>query len=248
MRIISKYKDYYDSVQSMGIDKSVVYQRFNRKSTFLKPPNFDKVINELYLKPFGSIIYDKSKYTWGAKDVYLSQFFLIGFCGKLYLGYNFKHNQDNKTLYSANSVLEFINQIKTKHNQKELFFNIDYHIGHGPSNHEIQETFNQSLLKQEYNDWFHHFKSPVFMMVLDEDKKGKLRNEECTITINPKLKDLDFFRIKDAFSCYQSIEQYITGVLANTEITGSNMTNQEKIESHGFDMKYGFRTRPKDKK
>jgi hypothetical protein len=80
-----------------------------------------------------------------------------------------------------------------------------------------------------------------------EIKKGKLRNEECFVELNPKLKDLGFFRIHDAFSCYQTIAQYISGVLTNTEIKGSNMTSNEKVQSHGFDSKYGFRTRPKNK-
>ena len=252
MRIISKYKDYYDSVQSMGIDKSVVYERVNKETKFLKPPSFDAVIDKLYLKCLGSIIYDKSQNTWEAKNFYSTQIFLLGFCGKLYLGYNFQHFQNNKycnskTLYSANSVLEFINQIKVKHKQEELFFDIGYYVEQELKNNEIHETFNQSLLKQEYNDWFHHFASPIFMIIVDGDRKEGLRNEECFVNINPKLKDLDFFRIKDAFNCYQSIEQYITGILTNTEIAGLNMTNKEKIESHGFDMKYGFRTRPKNK-
>ena len=257
MRIISKYKDYYDSVQSMGIDQSIVYERFKKETKFLKPPNFDKFINKLYLESFGEIICDGSREPDVSTTLYSSQVFLIGFCGKLYLAYNFEYYQKgkskiSKTFYAAHSVLEFIQQIKIKHKQRELVYFINYYGGQGPSKHEIEQTFDQSLLKQEYNDWFHHFKAPVFMIVVDGDsqnsiKEAKLRNEECAVIINPKLKDLDFFRLKDAFSCYQSIEQYITGVLANTERAGSNMTSKEKIQSHGFDMKYGFRTRPKDR-
>lgn len=60
------------------------------------------------------------------------------------------------------------------------------------------------------------------------------------------LKNIGFQRIKNAFQCYQSIDQYLNGVLGNTEKDDDNRSDLEKVRSHGFDEKYGFRTRRKE--
>ena len=74
---------------------------------------------------------------------------------------------------------------------------------------------------------------------------GKLKLEENRIITNPNLKEVNFQKVKDAYQCYQEIEQYLNGVLGNIERDDDNRTDIEKVRSHGFDDKYGFRTRKK---
>jgi len=67
------------------------------------------------------------------------------------------------------------------------------------------------------------------------------------LLVNPNLKQLNFQSIKDAYSCFQELQQFISGVLSDTETHENRSTDKEKITQHGIDPKFGFRTRPKKK-
>ena len=41
MKIISKYKDFYDGAQALGIDKTLLYKRFQETHTVESLPNFN---------------------------------------------------------------------------------------------------------------------------------------------------------------------------------------------------------------
>ena len=50
----------------------------------------------------------------------------------------------------------------------------------------------------------------------------------------------------DTYTAFQEIQMYISGVLGtNEDGHDTNQTEKEKVRQHGFDPKYGFRTRPK---
>ena len=257
MRIISKYKDFYDSAQSVGIDKSIVYDRKIKSGALEKPNNFETTINDIRFYSYGSIVFNHKGPTWNVKSKYSNEIYLIGFCGKLILAYNFLQIEDDevidsKTFYNPKDVLKFYQELTVKYkDENPLCFRGWGHIS-PPTLGELEKSFEQNIYNQNFDNWFHHFKVPIFATLLDANRRHeclsiKLRNEECYIIQNPCLKDLEFYRFKDTFSCFQEIQQYISGVLTNTEIDQSKMTDKEKINSHGFDMKYGFRTRPKNK-
>jgi len=48
-------------------------------------------------------------------------------------------------------------------------------------------------------------------------------------------------------SAFQEIAQYLGGVLTKRESIENKLSDIDKIKQHGFDVKYGFRTRKKDK-
>jgi hypothetical protein len=62
MLIVSRFHDYYDTIKSFGIDKTVVYNR-KKEETFFKGPHMYS--DGLFQKPFRATR-------------------IIGFCGKLY--------------------------------------------------------------------------------------------------------------------------------------------------------------------
>lgn len=66
-------------------------------------------------------------------------------------------------------------------------------------------------------------------------------NNKVKLIINPKLSDFEFFNRLDAFSCYQQIEMFINGVLAPKEKESQPLTDKEKIQQYGFDIKSSFR-------
>lgn len=261
MRIISKFKDFYDSAQSMGIDKSIVYERKFESIAYKKPSNYDSIINSLIFHPFGSIFFNNKKdYLWNNKSKYSNEVYLIGFCGKLFLAYNFLDIAEgeiieSKTFFSPESILDYYQKLTIKHKDSNpVCFNLlrERRGTTPPTKRALSQSFSQNIYKQNFDHWFHHFKTPIFATLLDTNIRNgslpvQLRNEECYVILNPCLKELEFYKVKDAFTCFQEIQQYISGVLTNTEVNQSSMTDKEKIISYGFDMKYGFRTRPKKK-
>ena len=113
MYIIGKNKDYYDGVVgTMGIDKTIVYERtpieiedYNKMPKEFQGERGWKYRNE---NPFLSISFigiDKKK----TKKYNEVQHFLVGFCGKLYLGWKF--NYDVKEYDDNETGLPFLNMI-----------------------------------------------------------------------------------------------------------------------------------------
>ena len=99
MLIISKQKDYYDGVVgTVGIDKTIVYERneieFKEREEF--PKEFHKAKTYSYRdeNPFLSLNgykMDSKKY-----DGYVT--FIVGFCGKLYIGWKLYYERKAKRL------------------------------------------------------------------------------------------------------------------------------------------------------
>ena len=67
------------------------------------------------------------------------------------------------------------------------------------------------------------------------------------IIFNGKLSDYQFYKVFDPYTCYQELDTWLSGVLAYPQNIMIEVGNESKIQKHGFDSKYGFRTRPKNK-
>lgn len=55
------------------------------------------------------------------------------------------------------------------------------------------------------------------------------------------LRKYEFFRVKDAFTAYQEIYAWVSGVLSNNNTAPQITDDRVKIEKHGFDYKTSFR-------
>lgn len=238
----------------MGIDNSIVFERVMVSKPFQKPPNYDSIIESIRYRSYGAVIFDKTNRYW-SKDYYSNDVYLIGFCGQFFLAYRFQHFlndeiKESKTHYQPSSIVDYFNDLKVKYKVDEPSQLRGWRHVFPLTLNELEQIYSQNLLKQRFDDWFHYFKTPIFAIELEsncEKESISLRNEECHVILNPLLKDFEFYKVKDAFSCFQSIQQYLSGVLTNTEINTSSMTDKEKINARGFDPVYGFRKRPKKK-
>jgi hypothetical protein len=98
-----------------------------------------------------------------------------------------------------------------------------------------KKIINLSNPYEEDHTIFHQFKVPCFLYNF-----GRL------IT-NPCLKDLQFYKVKDAYQTYQELDMYIGGVLANTQVIPP-MGDLTLINARGFDAKTSFRMTSPGKK
>ncbi len=257
MKIISKYKDYYDGVQSLGLDKTTIYKRQEQK---VETPKLNDTENKLdELLNYGSLITLRPISDKIEKDLYLLGL-LIGFCGKIYqCKYVLEHCHKSKTpnayfFYSKDELVLFL---KTK--EKEYFLDdLKYEVpGSWRKKKELHwvdaiSEFDSPFENMSY--LFHEIGQPAFLypsyifdfeLVKILSYTGAVQRPKENFIVNPKLKNVGFHKVKDAYQCYQEIEQFLNGVLGNSEKTTDNRTDVEKIKSHGFDLKYGFRKRKK---
>lgn len=240
MYIISKHKDYYDGVvQSVGIDKTIVYGRspLGIKATeYPKPFKIEK-------KRFGNVnsftnisfaITKESKYD---KAI----LFIIGFCGKLYLGwrllYKVKEYDYDLGCHREVDKYDIVYGYKNvKHIFRESYF------GNKPDN-EIKYIEDYDPI-----NIFRELKAPVF--VYNSSNEGVVRyhdDRDKILVVNPILKDYEFYKVIDPVTAFQELQMFISGVLGIGEKEIIEVEDKYKIGQHGFD-KHSFRKEPGQKK
>jgi len=246
MYIISKRKDYYDGVAgSMGIDKTIVYER-----TPVKIENQKEMPKEFHGNLLWNRDYNNHFLNLGYSDIEehckkyeKAKFFLVGFCGKLYLGwrlqYTVKEYDEEKNvmtevlkvdiIYGYENVKEYVKGNWWKHNIED---DIEYVKHYDPIN------------------IFREINAPVF--VYDNDaviiygEYGRRLNSGIFI-INPILKDYEFYKVLDTFQTFQELSMFLGGVLGRGEKEMIEIEDKYKIKKHGFD-KWSFRRKPQKNK
>jgi hypothetical protein len=93
---------------------------------------------------------------------------------------------------------------------------------------------------KEIMDLFRKHHCPHFMI------KGYKGYNHQYLSINESLQDFNFQKVKDPYTAFHDIHNYLSGVLGVTQEL-PEASNDIKIEQHGFDLKESFRT-PKGRK
>jgi hypothetical protein len=88
----------------------------------------------------------------------------------------------------------------------------------------------------ELDSFYQTYYTPIFMF----------RKE--VMTINPCLKNLQFQKVIDSHQAFQTIEQFLFGVLITPDKPILNISNEDTIIKHGFDTKWSFRKESASKK
>ena len=209
MRIISKFKDYYDCIMGQyGIDNSIIYKRNNeiikldRNDTFIFTHKLFKQETCSYYKP--NITKDNMnilpKFVW--------------FCGKIYVYYMINYYDNG---------LEVTNYVYDKDEIFKLFetYNSSY-----TKPKEIKRKI--ALFKTEYeringskilNDLFITFNTPIFALSFDTKWNyfsANLRGRICHVELNPNLKDIQFYKLFNPVDAFQELSMFIGNVLTNT--------------------------------
>ncbi len=252
MRIISKFKDYYDGVQALGQDSSLVYNRKTEEVGTPTESEIDKFLDEL--ANFQNVKHIRSS----GEDLYICKV-ILGFCGQLLTCYCAQWPTVDLLnspvfFYSREELINYLDKHKKTLVLEDVKFrsNMSWKKKESVPWQEFIPTFEP--IRHNYDGIFHLLKKPIFIFpsfVFDYEiiKKNlwlnKIHWKKSRIIVDPNLKSIGFERIQDAYQCYQSLEQYISGVLGNTEKEDDNRSDKEKVKSHGFDEKYGFRTRKK---
>ena len=245
MRIISQYHDYYDSVLSFGIDPNCRYIR--KTSTFIED---DKDIpaeaHAIWNNPTISRLLDKlPQVTKPKNDDYLSvrSSFILLFCGKvypcIYMGSPTIRNEFSKKkswiryCYTYDEAADFLKKYADYNTKKNRWRRYTYT---GPfstynklDDRNIVDIYKGNVSNSEILDIHHATGVPSISITRKE------------ITYNPILRDLRFYKVADSYSTFQQLSQFISGILGGVSPPMIEISNDVRIQKHGFDLKTSFR-------
>lgn len=225
MRIISKFHDYYDSVQIYGTNKDCVFLRktedINKNILAL-----DKIYNTL---PRCS------------DNVMELTPFIVVICGDVCIGYKFSKKL-TRSHCANDTAVEYL--YSESHITDALKFNESIYTGYLeqgiPTRYWSMRYFSKSLITDIYKPK-HKIKTNIPIVYYIENE----RYDDPTIKSNIQLKGIDFYRCMDAYTIYQKLNMFIDGVLTSTKVT-NQIPDSTKIAKHGFD-EWSFRKKSKNK-
>lgn len=231
MRIVSKFKDYYDGVQKQGVDRSIVYIREQREIRFNKSTRFHKnsalgfVVSSWYKLP----------YYVGSPNYNIGKPILIGFCGKwhvcveIYACRPSIHGSNRALFYSYKDMIDFSTSEKDNGLIGELSSKKTYYLS-GDLTYQTMFDMVGSL----NDDLFVELGCPIITV------KNIFGDCDNVVTLNDSLREFDFARVKDPYQAYQDISMYVGGVLRAPEKETLQISDDCMRDKKGFD-KWSFR-------
>lgn len=261
MLIVSKFIDYYDKVGAQyGIDKSIVYQRkeISNPPEWRKrdDPNID-VINKndiLTIQEQFKTIFRYGSFSPNCGEMEFPRtteweehhvWWIVYFCGQphIVLELQIRGHYEGPTYIGSKSTwlhdpdITKILQEKAKEPEKKKG-----KYGRRGDN-EWLETLSiiERIKGLDFSKFLFEKKIPVFAYRITEPR---WTDGTGNLVLNPKLADFEFWRVKDPFTTFQEIQQYISGVIGIGGNEPVVTDDKYKILSAGFDLKTSFRKDP----
>jgi hypothetical protein len=219
--IKSSFSDYYDGVAGMGVDRSICYLRYP-KTESTDRFRFDRLPNYFPddIGKIGESYRETDIAYWNHK--LLCEFYIIGFCGSYVVGLS---TPSHSRVYYGEEILKLNWQDGSYH-----------YLGERQRVEDLVSKFHET----KDDRLFQEFGTPIFL--------AKPDRQSCQCQLNPCLNDLQFYKYQDAYSAFQSIQGYISGVLGTTSKPVVEISNNSKIIKAGFDLKTSFRKRKQQDK
>ena len=222
MRIIDTRRDYYDSIQGFGQDRTLVYVRKEEDTEY-----HDK------RWPF-------PEWVWYSRSVraYDIDVYVIGFCGKIYplIDLGCYHTDDKRMLcYTLEEFDGHVEQ-KCKPDAVKLYYHTkDCYGGDVPGRKQVKKFFDECRQKQEaFLSMFESRRCPIFVALLNRRRHNKYQ-----ITYNDLLRPLEFYRVFDTYMAYQELAMFL-GNMAWPNRPIPDVSDADLLAAKGFD-KYSFR-------
>jgi len=247
MRIISKFKDYYDGVQYYGQDQDLIYVRnkeypneyINLENHFQTEGYYFSRISELNI-----IQYPFKNVEWEYYDS-----FILGFCGELYRGYIIRQEVET----SSNLIDKVSESFYICYNQEQLNaytkptkYSLKNYKGNWQKRYiknRIDCDYFKIDNKEKLKELFFKYNVPYFIISCGRLRHGfkdpiKYKNN---LTLNPILNKYQFYKVKDSYTAFQDIAMFIGGVLPRVGHEMIEVSNNDLIVKKGFDLKWSFR-------
>ena len=240
MRIIGGH-DYYDSALAYGSDSSVVFVRDKTlEQTKLygvfEPPNTNVVAKTQR----GDIHYLDRMHSYQQKnfDFTMCRVIVAGaqWNGVRYNSHAYNHPTTTKYIWDWQNFLEILDQEK-------------YAILHERASKWYRQNITQQYFGEKpCSQWEINWLADNHCSILTCDW-ASLYSPLCAREYHwrkngDNLRDLEFYRVLDAYSAFQRISEWVGGTLANTGNPMVAITDDRiKAHKHGFD-RWSFRKLP----
>jgi len=254
MKIISKFKDYYDMCEYMGIDPKCVYIR-HTEQIFKNGLSFDQnrilseVFNRGWYDDLPCIQRERYRYSDYRPNEMTVEPHWVAFSGKAYLVYLKKHNTSEKTQESYSIPYEIMwdfdeiySILKKKYD--ELSSNNFWISKYGSITKDKLDRLSENMIRTIPNEFFIEFNSPVISSFGPDYFYGDyVKNyslEVDRIFINPPLLSLGFQNVMYPQTAWQELSMFLMGVLRVGDPNMIEVDDKYKIMAHGYD-KHSFR-------
>jgi len=234
MLILSDFRDYYDSALAHGVDKTIVYHRRKNTDT-ISSEVLSQVLSEQEIEAY----YFLRNNTPATPQ-------LVVVAGKAYIRIRFADSYNN---VSNHYNIESISQAKQV---KNIYKNGGKFEGSFLSKGSTIEQLMSAAQKlfhihgRDVTDFaIKHNIVVAIVIERDEYKPGCGYAKETTIKHNPRLQNIEAFKIVDSYTAMQDIMMWISGVIGSPAGEMIEVSDKDKVVAKGFDKVYGFRTRPK---
>jgi hypothetical protein len=243
VRIIGGH-DYYDSGLAYGQDESVVFVREKEKlleRELLKIPVIGGIprIRKIGTKKSYDIVHHGE---WNGKNGRWSMESLtVVFCGHVYGGIKLTHTTfgysytTEKIFWDRPEFEEFLKKLGMEIAPGSKFSRLV----------EAEERKSQSFAnyKLEGDALNAVLENRVVIATRSLRNRYEDRRGQCSFTVNcDNLKDLQFYKVKDAFTAFQEISMFVGGVLPREGNPMASIADEEvRIHKAGFDAKTSFR-------
>lgn len=243
MRIISEFHDYYDVVQAMGQDQSLLYLRKSRE-----------VVVETKKYPFPFILhYGRMYRNWIRLVSPTVHQFTIGFCGKIYPAIHLLHSHwgqikpNEAWCFTLPEVDAFI---EANFKKKEVE---EYHLPKSPKKWRSDTKFwDSSVRRYRFEQLFAEFeaKKDAFREMFLEERcpiivgYWRPQRDGCTITYNACLKDHEFFRVVEPYTAFQELQMFMSNLAVPLKEI-PEIPDKDMAGIKGFD-KWSFRKPPQE--
>ena len=237
MRIISAFRDYYDSAAGHDEEATPVYVR--ETSTVLvrapggrgRPPDRQDHHHPAAAEAARGLedeldrMLDMRRYGLFEQVSTL----VVGFCGAVARGWR----QDDRCYWTASDVLDAIEANPRGYHGSNKEFRADLRYERrDPSGllHDPPEPFDLARKDPRMTAVFRALDVPCFLF-----HQANWSGTAIRIVRNPPLGPLGFVRILDPYSARQAVETYLSNELARQEDPQANIADEDMRDMKGFD-------------
>ena len=260
MKIIGKHKDYYDSALGLGHDDACVYVRHQsltntNVSVDILPwknhtSNHTHYFAEHNQRTVSVMDSTLPKFTAQRQAAHFYESFVC-VAGKAYSVFvrqkTFSTPSDCSAQGHSEStkVVSLFDQ-ELLNNGEPRYISVDNLLRFSDTARLSYEHTRQNFLDKDFTDLHLELEAPVLLLLNPRFfRSHKIKSSDNIFVVkNPTLKDLRMQNVLDPFSCFQNIEQFISGVVPGQHMPMVTLSDKHMVVKKGFDPKYGFRTRP----
>jgi hypothetical protein len=235
MIIISDFHDYYDTIQSMGQDRSLVYYRKEREESLAV--KYDPTVGKIRRK-YGEL---GSYCCRVGHRIHLTiEYYVVGFCYQVYPLFVVVVDDQTNYLEKIKSFCYSLEEVDSvvKENVREK----EFEMYQSKKYNNIWISGGRECISK----LFLELKSKSYSYIFDENRSPIFVYKQSSISFNTGLKQYEFYRIFDPYTAYQELNMFMSN-MAHPNKPIPTVSDEDMLQAKGFD-RWSFRKEKKKEK